>query len=69
MIPLQLDTSINPEATELCVCVCIKTGFVWCVFLFYRGDSMIKCILMFASTLCKYDLMKGYLVVQSWARV
>ena len=32
-----------------------------------RGHSGDGCVL--ASTLCKYDLRKGYLFVLSWARV
>ena len=31
------------------------------------GHSVDGCVL--ATTLCKYDLMKGYLFVPSWARV
>ena len=32
-----------------------------------RGNSGVGCVL--ASTLCNYDLRKGYLFVLSWARV
>ena len=32
-----------------------------------RGHNGDGCVL--ASTLCKYDLRKGYLIVRGWARV
>ena len=38
-----------------------------CVWMLQRGHSGDGCVL--ASTLCKYDLRKGYLFVLSWARV
>ena len=38
-----------------------------CVWMLQRGHSGDVCVL--ASTLCKYDLRKGDLVVLSWARV
>ena len=38
-----------------------------CVWMLQRGHSCAGCDL--ASTLCKYDLRKGYLFVLSWARV
>ena len=38
-----------------------------CVWMLQRGHSGDGCVL--ASTLCKYDLRKGDLVVLSWARV
>ena len=38
-----------------------------CVWMVQRGYSGDGCDL--ASTLCKYDLRKGYLFVLSWARV
>ena len=38
-----------------------------CVRVLQRGHSGNVCDL--ASTLCKYDLEKGYLFVLSWARV
>ena len=38
-----------------------------CVCKLQRGNSSDGCVL--ASTLCKYDLMKGDLCVLSWARV
>ena len=38
-----------------------------CVWMLQRGQSGDGCVL--ASTLCKYDLRKGDLVVLSWARV
>ena len=37
-----------------------------CVWMLQRGHSGDGCVL--ASTLCKYDLRKGYLFVLSWAR-
>ena len=37
-----------------------------CVWVLQRGHSGDGCY--FASTLCKYDLRKGYLLVLSWAR-
>ena len=40
---------------------------VSCVWMLQRGHSGDGCVL--ASTLCKYDLRKGYLVVLSWAGV
>ena len=40
---------------------------MWCVWVFQRGHSGDGCDL--ASTLCKYDLRKGDLFVQSWAMV
>ena len=38
-----------------------------CVLMLQRVHSGDGCVL--ASTLCKYDLRKGYLFVLSWARV
>ena len=38
-----------------------------CVCMLQRGYSGDGCVL--ASTLCKYDLRKGYVIVLSWARV
>ena len=38
-----------------------------CVWMLQRGHSGDGCVL--TSTLCKYDLRKGYLFVLSWARV
>ena len=38
-----------------------------CVWMLQRGHSGDECVL--ASTLCKYDLMKGDLFVLGWARV
>ena len=38
-----------------------------CVWMLQRGNSGDGCVL--ASTLCKYDLRKGYLFVLSWVRV
>ena len=38
-----------------------------CVWMLQRGHSDDGCVL--ASTLCTYDLRKGYLFVLSWARV
>ena len=38
-----------------------------CVWMLQRGHSGDGCVL--ASTLCKYDLRKGYMFVLSWARV
>ena len=38
-----------------------------CVWMLQRGHSGDGCVL--ASTLCKYDLRKGDLIVLSWARV
>ena len=38
-----------------------------CVWMLQRGHSGDGCVL--ASTLCKYDVMKGDLFVLSWARV
>ena len=38
-----------------------------CVWMLQRGHSGDGCVL--ASTLCKYDLRKGDLLVLSWARV
>ena len=38
-----------------------------CVWMLQRGHSGNGCVL--ASTLCKYDLMKGDLFVLSWVRV
>ena len=38
-----------------------------CVWVLQRGHSVDGCDL--ASTLCKYDLRRGDLFVQSWARV
>ena len=38
-----------------------------CVVCVTEGESGDGCVL--ASTLCKYDLMKGDLFVLSWARV
>ena len=38
-----------------------------CVWMLQRGHSGDGCVL--ASTLCKYDLKKGYLFVLSWASV
>ena len=38
-----------------------------CVWVFERGHCGDGCVL--ASTLCKYDLMKGNLFVMSWASV
>ena len=38
-----------------------------CVWMLQRGHSGDGCVL--ASTLCKYDLRKGYLFVLSWPRV
>ena len=38
-----------------------------CVRMLQKGHSGDGCFL--ASTLCKYDLRKGYLFVLSWARV
>ena len=37
-----------------------------CMWMLQRGHSGDGCVL--ASTLCKYDLRKGYLFVLSWAR-
>ena len=38
-----------------------------CVWMLQRGHSGDGCVL--ASTVCKYDLRKGYLFVLCWARV
>ena len=38
-----------------------------CLWMLQRGHSGDGCVL--ASTLCKYDLRKGDLLVLSWARV
>ena len=38
-----------------------------CVWMLQRGHSGDGCVL--ASTLCKYDLRKGDLIVLSWAKV
>ena len=38
-----------------------------CVWMLQRGHGGDGCVLV--STLCKYDLRKGYLFVLSWARV
>ena len=38
-----------------------------CVWMLQRGHSGNGCVL--ASTLCKYDLRKGDLFLQSWARM
>ena len=38
-----------------------------CVWMLQKGHSGDGCVLV--STLCKYDLMKGYLFVLSWAWV
>ena len=38
-----------------------------CVWMLQRGHSGEGCVL--ASTLCKYELRKGYLFVLSWARM
>ena len=40
---------------------------MWCVYVLQRGHSGDVCTI--ASTLCKYDLRKGYIFVMSWARV
>ena len=45
----------------------LKRLCVSCVWMLQRGHSGDGCVL--ASTLCKYDLMKGVLFVLIWARV
>ena len=45
----------------------LKRWCVSCVWVLQRGHSGDGCDL--ASTLCKYDLMKGDLFIPSWARV
>ena len=45
----------------------LKIWCVSCVCMLQRRHSGDGCVL--ASTLCKYDLRKGYLFVLSWARV
>ena len=51
----------------VCMWVQLKRWCVSCVWVLQRGNSGDGCDL--ASTLCKYDLRKGYLFVLSWARV
>ena len=45
----------------------LKRWCVSCVWVLHRGHSGDECD--FVSTLCKYDLTKGYLFVLSWAWV
>ena len=40
--------STNPVATEFGIFVCS----VWCVFLFYKGDSMVTCVCLRQLQLC-----------------
>ena len=41
--------------------------FMVCVSVLHRGHYGEECV--FASTLCKYDMRKGYLFILSWARI
>ena len=63
----QRGLSTNPEATVWCVCGAVEEIVcVMCVGV-AEGHSGAGCDLV--STLCKYDLRKGYLYVLSWGRV
>ena len=59
--------SVHKSRGVLRMWVKLKRWCVSCVWVLQRGHSRDGCDL--ASTLCKYDLRKGYLFVLSWARV